>query len=53
MLANRAEVFSRVIEAGQSQNAQRPFFHLLGLCGGFVEARLEVRPSMFPRRFDG
>jgi hypothetical protein len=36
-----------------SQNAQRPFPHQLGLCRGFVEPRLEVRASMFPRHLDG
>jgi hypothetical protein len=36
-----------------SQNAQRPLFHLLGLCGGLVEPRLEVRPSMLPGHVDG
>jgi hypothetical protein len=36
-----------------SQNAQCTLFHLLGLSCGFVEARLEVRPSMFPSHLDG
>ena len=36
-----------------SQNPQRPLFHLLCLCRGFVEARLKVCPSMFPRHIDG
>jgi hypothetical protein len=36
-----------------SQNAQRPLFHLLGLCGGFIKAGLEVRPTMFPSHLDG
>jgi hypothetical protein len=35
-----------------SQNPQRSLFHLLGLRGGFVEARLEVRPAMFPGHVD-
>src|SRR4030095_11833619 len=30
-----------------------PFFHLLGLPRGFVEARLKVRPSVFPSHLDG
>jgi hypothetical protein len=35
------------------QNAQCPFFHLLGLCSGFVQARLKIRPAMFPSHLDG
>ena len=35
------------------ENAQRPFFHFLCLPRGFVEARLKVRPSVFPRHLDG
>ena len=37
----------------QSQNAQRPLFHLLSLCGGFVEPGLEVCPSVFSGELDG
>jgi hypothetical protein len=36
-----------------SQNAQCALFHLVGLRGGFVEARLKVGPSMFPCHLDG
>jgi hypothetical protein len=36
-----------------SQNPQRPLFHLLGLCRGFVKARLKVSPAMFPSHLNG
>jgi hypothetical protein len=36
-------------ENNPSQNPQRPLFHLLGLSGGFIEARLKVSPAMLPR----
>jgi hypothetical protein len=29
-----------------------PGFHLLGLRGGLVKARLKVRPAMFPSHID-
>ena len=31
-----------------SQNPERPFFHLLCLCRGFIEPRLKIRASMLP-----
>ena len=43
----------KYVPKGVSQNPQRPLFHLLCLCGGFVEPRLEVRPTVFPRHLDG
>jgi hypothetical protein len=36
-----------------SQNTQRPFFHLLGLCGGLIKAQPEVRAPVLPSDVDG
>src|SRR5262245_38467656 len=36
-----------------SQNPQRPFFHFLCLCCGFIEARLKVSAAMLPSLVDG
>jgi hypothetical protein len=36
-----------------SQNAQHPLFHLLGLCGGFVQPRLKISPAVFPSQVVG
>jgi hypothetical protein len=39
-------------ENNPSQNLQRPRFHLLGLCGGFVELQFESQLlGQFPQLF--
>ncbi len=48
-----ALAYIKSMAIGQSQNAQRPLFHLLGLCSRFVEPRLKIRPSMFPSLANG
>jgi hypothetical protein len=49
----KMEVKRRISQGvGFTEPAAPPLFHLLGLRGRFVKARLGVRPAMFPRLID-